>query len=103
MQVCQPANRLHAGLLRAGECREESLLREPLLEGGAARLGDMFCPVAAFLLSLLMFPVSLCAQIQLDGTVRSSGLGSPPWGKLVEDLPPLGSWRTTLTDGIGTD
>lgn len=40
-------------------------------------------------------------QVQLDGTVRTSGLGLPPWKKIVADLPELGSLRTTLTDGIG--
>ncbi|KAG2448651.1 hypothetical protein HYH02_006008 [Chlamydomonas schloesseri] len=40
-------------------------------------------------------------QVQLDGTVRSSGTGSPPWDKLVEDLPLLSDFRTRLTDGVG--
>lgn len=40
-------------------------------------------------------------QVQLDGTVRSSGVGMPNWRKLVDDLAPLDSIRTTLTDGIG--
>lgn len=40
-------------------------------------------------------------QVQLDGTVRSSGTGTPPWGKLVEDLPEMDSIRTMLTDNIG--
>lgn len=41
------------------------------------------------------------SQVQLDGTVRSSGVGVPNWRKLVDDLAPLDSIRTTLTDGIG--
>ena len=40
-------------------------------------------------------------QVQLDGTVRASGLGTPPWQKLAADLPPLDSLRTKVTDGIG--
>jgi len=41
-------------------------------------------------------------QVQLDGTVRASGLGTPSWTKLVEDLPPLDSLRTQISDGVGT-
>eukprot|EP00798_Chlamydomonas_sp_ICE-L_P027722 gene27722-7368_t len=40
-------------------------------------------------------------QVQLDGTVRSSGVSTPPWAQLMDDLPTLDSIRTTLTDGIG--
>ena len=40
-------------------------------------------------------------QIQLDGTVRSSGLGSPPWEKFLSDLAPLDDLRTRFTDGMG--
>jgi hypothetical protein len=40
-------------------------------------------------------------QIQLDGTVRSSGTGTPNWDRLVEDLPSLDSVRTRMTDGVG--
>ncbi|KAJ9527361.1 hypothetical protein QJQ45_025630 [Haematococcus lacustris] len=42
-------------------------------------------------------------QVQLDGTVRTSGRGRPNWEKLVADLPPLDDVRTRFTDGIGTD
>ena len=42
------------------------------------------------------------AQVQLDGTVRASDVGTPPWARLVADLPPLDSLRTSVTDGIGT-
>jgi len=42
-------------------------------------------------------------QVQLDGSVRASGVGTPPWARLVDVLPVLGSLQTTLTDGIGTD
>ncbi len=41
-------------------------------------------------------------QVQLDGSVRTSGRGIPPWEKLLEELPPLDSIRSTLLDGIGT-
>ncbi|KAG2446119.1 hypothetical protein HXX76_000718 [Chlamydomonas incerta] len=40
-------------------------------------------------------------QVQLDGTVRTSGTGSPPWDKLVDELPLLNDVRTRLTDGVG--
>ena len=40
-------------------------------------------------------------QVQLDGTVRSSGIGSPNWKKLIDDIPPLQDIRTLATDGIG--
>ena len=40
-------------------------------------------------------------QVQLDGTVRSSGSGTPPWDRFVIDLPTLDSVRTQMTDGIG--
>lgn len=40
-------------------------------------------------------------QIQLDGTVRSSDLGTPPWARILADLPPLDSFKTKVTDGIG--
>lgn len=40
-------------------------------------------------------------QVQLDGTVRSSGAGTPPWDRFVMDLPTLDSVRTQMTDGIG--
>ena len=39
-------------------------------------------------------------QIQLDGTVRASGVGAPPWASLARDLPALDSLQTTLTDGV---
>lgn len=40
-------------------------------------------------------------QVQLDGTVRSSGVGMPPWAKFVADLPELSDVRTKVTDGMG--
>lgn len=40
-------------------------------------------------------------QIQLDGTVRSSGVGSPPWKRFMGDLAPLDDIRTKFTDGLG--
>eukprot|EP01023_Acetabularia_acetabulum_P018112 TRINITY_DN1915_c1_g1_i1.p1 TRINITY_DN1915_c1_g1~~TRINITY_DN1915_c1_g1_i1.p1 ORF type:complete len:146 (+),score=43.36 TRINITY_DN1915_c1_g1_i1:266-703(+) len=42
-------------------------------------------------------------QVQLDGSVRSSGTGAPPWTKFLGDLPALKSIRTTFTDGVGTN
>lgn len=47
------------------------------------------------------FKRNVWVQIQLDGTVRSSDLGSPPWARMVADLPPLDSFKTRVTDGIG--
>ena len=52
------------------------------------------------LLTLCMFS---CAgdncyiQIALDGTVRASGLGIPPWERFVGDLAPLDDVRTKWT------
>ncbi|KXZ41224.1 hypothetical protein GPECTOR_636g744 [Gonium pectorale] len=40
-------------------------------------------------------------QVQLDGTVRSSAPGTPPWRQMVEDLPLLNDIRTRLMDGVG--
>lgn len=40
-------------------------------------------------------------QVQLDGSVRSSGVGAPPYQNLIEYLPELGSLTTRLTDGKG--
>ncbi|KAL4422500.1 hypothetical protein ABPG75_008697 [Micractinium tetrahymenae] len=45
---------------------------------------------------------TIYVQVQLDGSVRASGSGIPPWQKFVDDLPELGSVRTKLTDGVGT-
>lgn len=36
-------------------------------------------------------------QIALDGTVRASGLGIPPWDRFVGDLAPLDDIRTKMT------
>ncbi|KAK9909916.1 hypothetical protein WJX75_009447 [Coccomyxa subellipsoidea] len=44
----------------------------------------------------------LYVQIQLDGSVRRSGLGIPPWDRWLDDIPELDSLQTRLTDGIGT-
>jgi hypothetical protein len=41
-------------------------------------------------------------QIQLDGTVRASGVGIPPWNLFLKDLPELSSVRTKFTDGSMT-
>lgn len=39
-------------------------------------------------------------QVQLDGSVRSSGAGAPRWDSIVRDLAPLDSMMTKLTDGV---
>lgn len=44
---------------------------------------------------------ALYVQVQLDGSVRSSGVGAPSWAQLVDDLPRLDSVRSKLTDGAG--
>ncbi len=41
------------------------------------------------------------AQVQLDGVVRSSGRGSPPFEKLISDIPELDSMQTRFGDGRG--
>ncbi len=41
-------------------------------------------------------------QVQLDGSVRASGAGVPPWERWKVDLPELDSLQTRLTDGVGT-
>lgn len=40
-------------------------------------------------------------QIQLDGSVRASGAGTPPWRQFLDDVPTLSDIRTKLTDGKG--
>jgi tetratricopeptide (TPR) repeat protein len=40
-------------------------------------------------------------QIQMDGSVRASGAGIPPWKKFLDDIPPLDDVRTKFTDGGG--
>ena len=42
----------------------------------------------------------LYVQVQLDGSVRSSGEGAPSWERLLNDLPVLDSLRTRITDGL---
>lgn len=54
-------------------------------------------PSISIPLSLGVLPL----QVQLDGSVRSSGAGLPPWSRLVDDLPELSDVRTKLTDGMG--
>lgn len=43
---------------------------------------------------------SFWVQVQLDGSVRSSGSGAPRWDSVVRDLAPLDSLMTKLTDGV---
>lgn len=43
----------------------------------------------------------LYIQIQLDGSVRASGVGMPPWSKFIDDIPELDDIRTKFTDGAG--
>ena len=40
-------------------------------------------------------------QVQLDGSVRASGGGNPPWRQFIDDIPPLDDVRTALSDGKG--
>ena len=40
-------------------------------------------------------------QVQLDGSVRTSGNRMPDFDQLVSDLPPLDSLRSALMDGVG--
>lgn len=42
----------------------------------------------------------LYVQVQLDGSVRTSGEGAPSWERLLNDLPTLDSLRTRVTDGL---
>ncbi|KAL4854848.1 Protein LOW PSII ACCUMULATION 1 [Chlorella vulgaris] len=44
---------------------------------------------------------TIYVQVQLDGTVRASGAGMPPWTQFLDDIPELGDIRTKVTDGIG--
>ena len=41
-------------------------------------------------------------QVQLDGSVRRSGVGTPPWDRWLDDIPTVDSVQTRLTDGIGS-
>lgn len=40
-------------------------------------------------------------QVQLDGSVRTSGNRMPDFDQLITDLPPLDSLRSALMDGVG--
>ena len=42
----------------------------------------------------------LYVQVQLDGSVRSSGIGAPQWQRLCDQLPALDSFQTRITDGL---
>jgi hypothetical protein len=44
---------------------------------------------------------SYYVQVQLDGSVRASGTGCPPWRQFLDDIPPLDDVRTKFTDGAG--
>jgi hypothetical protein len=35
-------------------------------------------------------------QVQLDGSVRASGVGMPPWEKLMKDIPEMEDMRSKL-------
>jgi hypothetical protein len=50
---------------------------------------------------LVFFSNRVGLQVQLDGSVKYSGAGYPPFAKLVSDLPPLDDIRTRFMDGIG--
>ncbi|CAL5219467.1 g1302 [Coccomyxa viridis] len=41
-------------------------------------------------------------QVQLDGSIRRSGVGVPPWDRWLDDIPTLDSVQTRFTDGIGS-
>ena len=41
------------------------------------------------------------AQVQLDGSVRASGTGVPPWKQWIDDIPEMDSVRTKFGDGAG--
>ena len=41
-------------------------------------------------------------QVQLDGSIRRSGVGVPPWDRWLDDIPTLDSVQTRLTDGISS-
>lgn len=41
------------------------------------------------------------AQVQMDGVVKSSGVGPPPFDKLIAETPELDSLQTRLSDGRG--
>lgn len=43
---------------------------------------------------------NLYVQIQLDGSVRGSGEGQPPWEQFCNEIPKLDSIRTRFTDGL---
>lgn len=43
----------------------------------------------------------LYVQVQLDGSVRASGKGMPPYRQFVDDIPELDSIRTKIGDGAG--
>jgi hypothetical protein len=40
-------------------------------------------------------------QVQLDGSVRTSGTGEPSIARIIEDMPRLDSVRTGFLDGMG--
>ncbi|KAK9809675.1 hypothetical protein WJX73_003309 [Symbiochloris irregularis] len=44
---------------------------------------------------------NLFLQVQLNGKVRASAEGRPPWDKLAEELPKLDDLRTKISDGLG--
>ena len=59
------------------------------------------CCVLTSICPPLPAPACLPLQVQLDGTVRASGSGSPPWEQWLGDIPELDSVRTKFTDGVG--
>jgi len=74
----------------------------PAMDFPAASWAVAFISCHALTVLVLLLMLLLLLQVQLDGTVRSSGAGTPPWERFVSDLPPLDSMRTQITDGIGT-
>lgn len=42
-----------------------------------------------------------CVQIQLDGSVKSSGQGIPSFPAIIKEFPRLDDFRTQFVDGVG--
>lgn len=45
--------------------------------------------------------MSGCVQIQLDGSVKSSGQGIPSFPAIIKEFPRLDDFRTQFVDGVG--
>lgn len=51
---------------------------------------------------VVVLTVSMCRylSLRLDGRVRGSGVGYPPWNAFVAQLPPVKGIWTGLLDGM---